>query len=178
MHKRILIAIAVIGGVGFLLVGILVFWFFQREGRLTGTREAEFCGTTVECFADSHSRIGLLLWFDSPGRAGSGLHMTPFEHSFKGHFSSAGGQQGVGWYWNSSRGAEFQLDGKSYDLTNGALFLVSTRSGQIRVTQLNVDLSQLRPDQQGFESLVRGDLSVAKFVAEATGRRRWWSMRP
>jgi hypothetical protein len=65
-------------------------------------------------------------------------------------------------------GASASGNGK-YDLTEGALFLVASRGRDIRVTQIDRDLSRLKPAQAGIEVLTR-DAEVREFVAEAANR--------
>jgi hypothetical protein len=89
-----------------------------------------------------------------------------------GFFSSANGKR-VEWAWKApqERGGRFQLNGTAYDLANGTLFLVSTKGGQIRVTQLDVDLSQVQPDKQGFEAFAKEQPRIAQFFADGAGRK-------
>ena len=49
--------------------------------------------------------------------------------------------------------------------------LVSTKGGQARVIQLDVDLSNVKPDKQSFEALAENQPQVAQFIAEASGRK-------
>jgi hypothetical protein len=56
-------------------------------------------------------------------------------------------------------------------VANGTLFLVATKDGQIRVTQLDVALSQVQPNTQGFEALAKMEPKIAKFIAEASGQK-------
>jgi hypothetical protein len=68
-------------------------------------------------------------------------------------------------------GGDFQIDGRPYDLAKGTLFLVSTKASQVRVTQLDVDLSKVQTDKQGFEAFAEDQPKVAEFVAEASGQK-------
>jgi hypothetical protein len=48
---------------------------------------------------------------------------------------------------------------------------VSTKGGQVRVTQLAVDLSNVPSDKQGFEAFANTQPKVAQFIAEAAGQK-------
>ena len=55
------------------------------------------------------------------------------------------------------------LNGQSYDLSKGGIFLVSTRDANIRVLQLNRDISMLKTDgiktlMTGISALIDGDI--------------------
>jgi hypothetical protein len=59
------------------------------------------------------------------------------------------------------------IDGSTYDLSQGAVFLVRTR-GERRVTQLRRDTSAWRPDDpRGFLTSAEGDPEIGAFVTSA-----------
>jgi len=95
-----------------------------------------------------------------------------FGSSAQGFFSSADGRR-VDWKWKApkEKGGDFQINGIPHDLANGTLFLVSTKGGQVRVTQLDVDLSKVQSDKQGFEAFANTQPKVAQFIAEAAGQK-------
>jgi len=102
--------------------------------------------------------------------AESGLFSTSVSN---GSFASANGKR-IEWEWNSPRdkGGDFQLDGTAYDLSNGSLFLVSTKGGQVRVNQLDADLSSFPTQRRGnmqvaFKDWAKGEPKVAQFLADA-----------
>ena len=67
--------------------------------------------------------------------------------------------------------ASFTLAGDSYDLANGALFLVTSKEGAIRVVQLQRDFSALETTNAAVEALAGSDEDIAAFVAAAGGGR-------
>jgi hypothetical protein len=69
------------------------------------------------------------------------------------------------------KGGDFQISGTAFDLAKGALFLVSTKDGPVRITQLNIDLSNLRADKQAFEALAKNEPKIAQFIAIAAGKK-------
>jgi hypothetical protein len=155
MGKRITIAVAILGGLALVAVVVL---FTSRSGMGGGA-------TSVD------GRISLLIWSDLTDKSGSSSEGSLFGSSAEGFFSSADGRR-VDWTWKApkEKGGDFQINGMAHDLANGTLFLVSTKGGQVQVTQLDVDLSKVQSDKQGFEAFANTQPKVAKFIAEA-GRK-------
>jgi len=168
MRKRIAIAAAIIGALA--VVGVLVLFMF-RTG--IGGGATSVGDTAVQYVSISpDGRISLLIWSDLPDKAGSSSEGGLFGSTAEGFFSSADGRR-VDWKWKAPRekGGDFQINGTPHDLANGTLFLVSTKGGQIQVTQLEVDLSKVHSDKQGFEAFANAQPKVAKFIAEAAGQK-------
>lgn len=59
------------------------------------------------------------------------------------------------------------VNGGVYELKDGTLFLVRTDAGTARVTQLNVDLSGMKPDDLTWQRLAEHNPEVKEFLAEA-----------
>jgi hypothetical protein len=171
MGKRIFTAVAIIGCLALVSGVILVVWF-GVQGIGGGTNSVG--ETTVQYVSISaDGRISLLIWSDAVRSAGSRAESALFRSSsVEGFFSSVDGKR-IDWRWKAPRekGGDFQLDGTPYDLAKGTLFLVSTQGAQVRVTQLNVDLSKVQADKQGFEAFAKDQPRVAQFVAEAAARK-------
>ena len=168
MRKRILIAVAIIGC---LAVVVLGFWFLLGGGPRGGTTSV--VETAVQYVSVSpDGRIGLVIWSDLNGGAGQKSDSGLFGSSAEGFFSSAEGRR-IDWEWKSpkEKGGDFQINGTPYDLADGTLFLVSTKGGKVRVTQLDVDLSKVQSDKQVFEAFAKNQPKVAQFIADASGQK-------
>ena len=168
MRKRIIITVAIIGG---LTVAAVLLLFMFRTGMGGGATSVG--DTSVQYVSISRDgRISLLIWSDLTGKGGSSSEGGLFGSSAQGFFSSADGRR-VDWKWKApkEKGGDFQINGIPHDLANGTLFLVSTKGGQVRVTQLDVDLSKVQSDKQGFEAFANTQPKVAQFIAEAAGQK-------
>jgi hypothetical protein len=75
------------------------------------------------------------------------------------------------WEVHTSDGvtAEMWIDDKSFDLSQGAMFLVSTQNDGISIGQLQRDFSELEPDNEAISALTNGDRDVANFVNSVEG---------
>jgi hypothetical protein len=164
MRKRITIAVAIIGGLA--VVAVFMLFMFRTGMRGGATSVGDTCVQYVSIRPDG--RISLLIWSDLTDKSGSSSAGDLFGSSAEGFFSSADGRR-VDWKWKApkEKGGAFQINGISHDLANGTLFLVSTKGGQVRVTQLDVDLSKVQTDKLGFEAFANGQPKVAQFIAEA-----------
>ena len=171
MRKRSFTAVVIIGGLALLGVILLGVWFGLQRGIGGGTNSVG--ETSVQYVSISgDGRISLLIWSDAVRNAGTRAESALLWSRVEGFFSSADGQR-IDWAWKAPRekGGDFRLNGTPYDLANGTLFLVSTRGGEVRVTQLDVDLSKVQADKQGFEDFAKGQPRVAQFIAEAPGQK-------
>jgi hypothetical protein len=121
----------------------------------------------VSVSSDGHA--DLVVWSDLAGPASQGGDSGLFGAEAAGSVSAADGRR-VDWEWKepAARGGAFRINGTPYDLADGTLFLVSTNGGQVRVTQLDFDLSGVRPDKHGFEGLAEKEPRVAQFDAAAS----------
>ncbi|MBI3411598.1 MAG: hypothetical protein HY040_24990 [Planctomycetes bacterium] len=130
-------------------------------------------GETAVEYVFSGDKIALAIWCAGiHGPSGSSSESGLFSSTSRGFFSSADGKR-IKWAWQDPRekGGDFEIDGTRYDLADGGLFLLSTKDGQVRVTQLDVDLSQVQANTQGFEALAKKEPRIAKFIAEASGQK-------
>ncbi len=117
-------------------------------------------------------RINLVIWSDSLGAAETSGDSGLVGSTAERFFTSVDGKR-IDWKWRvpKEKGGDFRLNGTPYDLANGTLFLVSTKGGRVRVTQLDVDLSRVQPNAQAFEALAKNEPTIAKFIAEASGEK-------
>ena len=172
MRKRTFGTVAIIGCLTLAAVGTLGLWFLfsTRASSGGGTSVGETSVQYVSVSPDGG--ISLVIWSDLRGGAGQSSHSGLLESRVAGFSSSADGRR-IDWDWKApkERAGAFRIDGTPYDLANGTVFLVSTKGGQVRVTQLDADLSKVKPDKQGFEAFAKNQPQVAQFTAEASGRK-------
>jgi hypothetical protein len=79
------------------------------------------------------------------------------------------GERHVQWEWDTADGqtGTVLIDDVRYDpAAGGSVFLIST-AGQVRVNEVQHDLSQLKSDSESLKALAREDPAVARFLAEA-----------
>ena len=63
---------------------------------------------------------------------------------------------------------QFTINGESYDLTNGGLFLVSGADGNVQVKQLNRDVSELRLTPHDLVAFGQADPEINGFFSKAS----------
>jgi hypothetical protein len=174
MGKRIFTSVAIVGSLVLVAVVTLVVWFavFSESMGQGGSSIGETSVQYVSINPDR--RISLLVWSDlTDGPIGQGGESALFGSTIcKGFASSADGRR-IDWEWKEpkAKGGDFQINRTPYDLANGTLFLVSTRGGKVRVTQVDVDLSKVQSDKQGFEAFAKNEPTVARFIAESSGQK-------
>lgn len=171
MRKRIFTAVVIITCLALVAAGIVVFWL---SGGVMGAGGTSVGETSVQYVSiNPERRISLLVWSDlNDGPGGSSGEAGLFGSSCKGFASSADGRR-IDWAWQGAKekGGDFQINGTAYDLANGTLFLVSTKGGPVRVTQLDVDLAKVQADKQGFEALAKDQPKITQFLADAAERK-------
>jgi hypothetical protein len=126
-------------------------------------------GNTQGDILTRNGRVVAVLWVDD--NAGSGS--SAGHDSFGGELRTRAGRA-ISWeVVLASGGAGMaRIDGKSYGLAAGALFLISTRGGAVRVRQL--DLPRPVAEADGFDAardklveLAATDADLAAFVGSA-----------
>ena len=163
-------AVTVFGYLSVVAVVILVVWVLEFASAMggggisVGHTSAQYVSTGRD------GRIALLIWTDLTGQTGSSADGGLFGATCNGYASSPDGRR-VDWRWKApkEKGGDFRINGTRYDLAGGTLFLVSTKGGQVRVTQLDADLSKVRTDGEGIETFAKNQPEVARFIAEASG---------
>jgi hypothetical protein len=134
-------------------------------------------GRTGVQYLWSGNKIVLVIWTDNTGASESNSESSLTSSRASGFFSLPDGRRIV-WEWNNPKhkGGDFQIDGTPFDLANGALLLVSTKGGKVRVTQLDVDLSKVqfkstREAEEAFRGFAENEPRVAKFIAGASQQK-------
>ena len=138
---------------------------------LTGGGSTSVGQTSVD-YNRSTRGLALVIWWDSGGPSESGSESGLFGSNAWGTFTPAKGKK-ITWEWKGARekGGDFKINGKPYDLAKGTLLLVSTKGGEVRVTQLDVDLSKVEPNEKGFQGLAKKHEKLAKFIADASRQK-------
>jgi hypothetical protein len=138
---------------------------------LTGGGSTSVGQTSVD-YKRSTRGLALVIWWDSAGASESASESGPFGSNAWRAFTPAKGKK-ITWEWKGARekGGDFKLNGKPYDLAKGMLLLVSTKGGDIRVTQLDVDLSKVEPNGKGLQGLAKKHETLAKFSADASDQK-------
>ena len=138
---------------------------------LTGGGSTSVGPTSVD-YKRSTRGLALVIWWDSAGPSESGSESGLFGSNAWGTFTPAKGKK-ITWNWNGARekGGDFKINGKPYDLAKGTLLLVSTKGGEVRVTQLDVDLSKVEANEKGFQELAKKHEKLAKFIADASNQK-------
>jgi hypothetical protein len=62
--------------------------------------------------------------------------------------------------------ADFTIDGNSYDLEDGSLFLIRTAGGETQVEQMDVDLSGLTPTNEGIIEFAGETPEIDTFLSQ------------
>ena len=177
MRERLLLVVVIIGLVLIAIAAMIGGSFLVGLGPLgpvaiNGGGTCSVGDTDVQ-FVLAGDKITLVLWCaGTQGPSESSSETGLFRSTAKGSFTAANGKPIV-WTWQNprERGGEFKIDGTRFDLANGSLFLLTTKDGKVGVTQLDVDLSQVRADAPGFDALAKKEPTIAKFVAEAAGQK-------
>jgi hypothetical protein len=84
----------------------------------------------------------------------------------QGSQSSTDGKRRLDWQTERTEGwnVKVRLNGKEYDASKGAVFLVKTEGDKTEVEQLVKDLSALQADPKSVEEFARKDAAVSKFL--------------
>ncbi|HEY48332.1 MAG: hypothetical protein AMJ88_05205 [Anaerolineae bacterium SM23_ 63] len=74
------------------------------------------------------------------------------------------------WHLETEDGltADFSIDGQSFDLDDGKLFLISTSSGEAEVTQIERDLSGVRPEADSITEFSLDDPVIQGFIHDSS----------
>jgi hypothetical protein len=163
-----------LGIVGFALIMLLL--MLAACGRSTPPGPNAVYGAAVGkasyLLLDWQEGLRILIWDDivdgGHGYSGSGSTSDPVFHQ-SGDASAADGRS-YEYSVETSDGqqAEFTIDGTTYDLEQGKLFLISTTGDGTQVQQLDLDLSGLTPTNDGIVAFGRETVEIAAFIAEST----------
>jgi hypothetical protein len=105
-------------------------------------------------------RLALVILVDVVGKFKGTDEKLGTETKYIGVHEASDGRK-VEWQWQTAddKTGTMTINGSSYDLAAGVLFLVSTRGGRVRVRQLQRDLGNVEADspKQSLERLLRDD---------------------
>jgi hypothetical protein len=155
-----------------LLVALLAIAVVACGGRSTPPGAQKALGTCDQggyLFLRLQEGLQVLLWHDLAGEAAARSTGFPSGHFYieRGSARAAGGTS-LTWEVQTTDGrlGEAQIGGVRYDLAAGTLFLVTTRGGATKVTQLSRDLSAVPLDHNGILAFARKDPDLAAFLDE------------
>jgi hypothetical protein len=121
-------------------------------------------GQTTAWYAAQNSGIALLVWSNSPGETEGA---SPSGNGYRGSITSHGWRVEIVCETRDGTFGTATINGTTYDLANGAAFLVSEKKGQTSVEQLQRDLSRVKPTVEEIQSLAKNDKDIASFIAVA-----------
>ena len=129
-----------------------------------------FIGATTAQFATVDGQVAVVVWFNFKGKqdvVGSESSSASTTVQAQGNCRSIGGAHVV-WRWETSDGKSgaVTVNGVSYDVANGSLFLVSAKGNDVQVRQLKRELG-MPAEAEAVEGLAKDDPDVAGFVAAA-----------
>jgi hypothetical protein len=142
---------------------------FQEINPKAGIDKAQ---ANLGIWKSESDRLAFLILTDfvgaSPSRS-SGKGKGP--EKYEGQQKAPDGQQ-VEWQCETTDGktGKMTINGSTYELAKGALFLVSTQGGKVEVRQLQRDLLKVKPDQESVEKLLKDDPDVGSFFTEKANR--------
>jgi hypothetical protein len=118
-----------------------------------------------------HCGTAFVVWGDGDG-GGGGSVGTVEGVKVQGHLL-ARDKRRVEFQCNTKDGKTGQvtIDGMTYELANGNLFLVATGGNQSQVKQLKRSLAELKFDRESLRAFARSDQDVAGFFTEAAKPR-------
>lgn len=109
--------------------------------------------------------LAVAVWFDADEGGGCGSSTSDSTATYTGGASRLGGER-VEWTCVTRNGSTgtVVIRGESYDLADGALFLVSVRDDPPSVRQLDRDLTLIDPVAGDLERLAAQVDDIAGFV--------------
>jgi hypothetical protein len=127
-------------------------------------------GATTAQFATVDDQVVVVVWFNFKGKqdvVGSDSSSVSTTVHAQGNCRSASGASVV-WRWETSDGKSgaITINGVSYDVANGPLFLVNAKGKDVHVRQFKRELG-MPPEAEAIEGLAKDDPEVAGFVAAA-----------
>jgi hypothetical protein len=108
-----------------------------------------------------------VLWAANSSGGGSSSSSNSSGINGKGHVRFANGQTTYEFSTTDGKTGPVKIDGVSYDLANGALFLLIREEDKSRVKQLKKDLSGLELTSPGFQKFGRADPEIMEFFSDA-----------
>ncbi len=116
-----------------------------------------------------HLGTAFVLWIDAPGGGGGSSSSNVQGVKCQGSLL-ARDRRRVEFHCETKDGKTGQvtIDGVTYDLTDGNLFLVSTAGDQSQVKQVKGSLTELKFEQESLEAFGKNDPDIAGFFKNAT----------
>jgi hypothetical protein len=115
--------------------------------------------------------LAIMIWHDAIAASNShGSSSTESSvYTLEGYAESQNGVR-VEWDLETSDGktAQFAIDNTNYDLSEGALFIISTEAGTTAIMQLNRDLSSVQPEYDSCVAFGESDPDVAYFIRDTS----------
>ncbi len=138
----------------------------EKKGLMSGTDSASIACVTLD------SEPILIVWSDAPscsngvGSAASGL-MTPHgELIYRGRDMKPNREIAYFGEIHSRDKGQITINGESYDLARGALFLVSGMDGDVQVKQLSRDVSKLKLELDHLLAFGKADPEITGFFSK------------
>jgi hypothetical protein len=134
-------------------------------GRFLEKRDGNVILTRAQAdWASWDGRLALVVVSDFAGNTRGGG--ADSEGRFNWRNVSADGRRRVEWQWESrdGKGGPVTINGKTFDLSAGNLFLVTTKGEKAGVVQLRRDF---QGDETTLNDLAANDPELKRFVAEA-----------
>jgi hypothetical protein len=114
--------------------------------------------------------LAILMWYDfvldSAGSHNPRSTTDPVSRA-EGYAESKDGYR-LEWKAHTTNGrtARFWIDDVPYDLADGTLFILTMADGELDITQLARDLSDVPPGREGTLAFARNDPDLARFVRD------------
>jgi len=112
--------------------------------------------------------LRLMIWHDATGATSSGSGSTSDPvYRVEGQAVYSDGST-LSWTIETRDGqnAQFTLNGVSYDLAQGTLFLVRTSGGSIEVEQLRRDVSSVQLERDSILAFAQADPDIAPLIKD------------
>lgn len=111
--------------------------------------------------------LEIMIWHDVLGDSASHATSDSAAYTLDGYAESPDGRR-FEWDVQTDDGqtAEFQLTGRTYDLTDGRLFVVTMENRTASVTQLQRDLSDIQPDASSCIAFAQDEPILTEFIRE------------
>jgi hypothetical protein len=140
----------------------------EKEGLMSGADPASIACVTLD------RKPILVVWSDAPlcshggGSASSGLMTLQGELIYRG--SDMKLNRRIAYFGQIQRGENGQItiNGATYDLAKGALFLVSGIDGRVQGKQLSGDVSKLTLEPDDLVAFGKADPEITSFFSSPT----------
>jgi hypothetical protein len=162
-----------------IVASVWLVWFSPRGYPFPGGQVGMMAGdetdeTTVQ-YVSRRDGLLVVVWSDLSSRGarsetGSSTNFAGSSGQTESHSSvKAGDGRTVQFKCATTDGKTWTVtvNGKEYRLEDGALFLVRTRGGSAKVSQVKQDLSGLQPTKETWQRLAKESPEVKDFMVQA-----------